>query len=129
MQFLRVISLSLTFVTTVAAAQEALKEHSVSGPAAQEIRAGWFGKLNPDCSSGPLPQARLINPATNGTVALRRAKVRTSNVRQCPNAELPALVVFYRAKPGYSGTDSFTLEVTGESGVSSRHKFNVNVEG
>jgi hypothetical protein len=129
MQLLRVISLSLTLVTTAAAAQEALKEHSVSGPAAQEIRAGWFGKLNPDCSSGPLPQARLINPAANGTVALRRARVRTNNVRQCPNVELPALVVFYRAKPGYSGTDSFTLEVTGESGVPSRHKFNVNVEG
>src|SRR5262245_64778521 len=120
MQFLKIVSLSLTLVTTAAAGQEALKEHSVSGPAAQDIRAGWFGKLNPDCSSGPLPQARLINPATNGTVALRRAKVRTGNVRQCPNAELPALVVFYRAKPGYSGTDSFTLEVTGESGVSSR---------
>ena len=59
MQFLKIVSLSLTLATTAAAAQEALKEHSVSGSAAQEIRAGWFGKLNPDCSSGPLPEARL----------------------------------------------------------------------
>ena len=129
MQLLKIVSLSLTLVTSAAAAQEALKEHSVSGPAAQEIRAGWFGKLNPDCSFGPLPQARLVNLAAHGTVKLRKAKIRTNNVRQCPNAELPAWVVFYQAKPGYSGTDSFTLEVTGESGVPSRHKFNVNVEG
>jgi hypothetical protein len=59
MQFLKLLALPLMLVTTAAAAQEATKEHSVSGPAAQEIRAGWFGKLNPDCSAGPLPQARL----------------------------------------------------------------------
>ena len=129
MQVLKIVSLILALVTTAATAQEALKEHSVSGPPAQEIRAGWFGKLNPDCSSGPLPEARLINPAANGTVKLRKAKVLTNSVPRCPNAKLPALVVFYRAKPGYSGTDSFTLEVTGESGVPSRHKFNVNVKG
>ena len=129
MQFLKIVSLSLTLITTAATAQEALKEHSVSGPATQEICAGLFGKLNPDCSSGPLPEARLINPAANGTVKLRKAKVRTNKVPRCPNAEFSAWVVFYRAKPGYSGTDSFTLEVTGQSGVPSRHKFNVNVEG
>ena len=129
MQFLKIISLSLTLVTTAATAQEAIEEHSVSGPAAQDIRAGWFGKLNPDCSSGPLPQARLVSPAANGTVKLHKAKVRTNKVPRCPSAELPAWVVFYRAKPGYCGTDNFTLEVTGESGVPSRHKFNVNVEG
>ena len=129
MQFLKIVSLSLTLVTTAAAAQEALKEHSVSGPGAQQIRAGWFGKLNKDCSSGPLPQARLVNSAANGTVNLRKAKVRTNKVPRCPNVDLPAWVVFYRAKPGYCGTDNFTLEVTGESGVPSRHKFNVNVEG
>jgi len=129
MQFLKIFSLSLTLVTSAAAGQEALEEHSVSGPAAQDIRAGWFGKLNPDCSSGPLPQTRLVNPAANGTVKLRKAKVRTNKFSRCPNAELPAWVAFYRAKPGYCGTDNFTLEVTGESGVPSRHKFKVNVEG
>jgi hypothetical protein len=129
MQFLKIVGLSLTLVTSAAAAQEALKEHSVSGSAGQDIRAGWFGILNPDCSSGPLPQTHLVNPAANGTVKLSKAKVRTNKVPRCPNAELPALVVFYRAKPGYCGTDNFTLEVTGESGVPSRHKFNVNAEG
>src|SRR5262249_16781081 len=72
---------------------------------------------------------RLVDPAANGTVKLRKAKVRTNKVPRCPSAELPAWVVFYRAKPGYCGTDNFTLEVTGESGVPSRHKFNVNVDG
>ena len=40
MQLLKIISLSLTLVTTAAVAQEAPKEHSVSAQAAQEIRAG-----------------------------------------------------------------------------------------
>jgi hypothetical protein len=38
-------------------------------------------------------------------------------------------VVFYQSKPGFIGTDSFTLEVKGESGAPSRHKFNVTVAG
>ena len=129
MQLLKIVSLSLTLVTTAATAEEALQEHSISGPSGQQIRAGWFGNLTSDCNSGPLPQTRLVNPAANGTVTLRKAKVRTNKVPRCPSAELPAMVVFYRAKPGYCGTDHFTLEVTGESGVPSRHKFNVNVEG
>jgi hypothetical protein len=70
MQFLKLLALPLMLVTTAAAAQGATKEHSVSGPAAQDIRAGWFGKLNPDCSAGHLPQARLINSAANGPLSL-----------------------------------------------------------
>jgi hypothetical protein len=38
-------------------------------------------------------------------------------------------VVFYQSKPGFIGTDSFTLEVKGESGAPSRHKSNVTVAG
>src|SRR6516165_11409450 len=129
MQFLKIVSLSLALATTAATAQEALQEHSIFGPSGQDIHAGWFGNLTSDCRSGPLPQTRLVNPAANGTVNLRNAKVRTNKFPRCPSAELPAVVVFYRAKPGYCGTDHFTLEVTGESGVPSRHKCNVNVEG
>ena len=129
MQVLKTLALPLMLVATVTGAQEATKQHSISGPAAQEIRAGWFGKLNVDCSSGPIPEARVINPAANGTITLRKARIRTNSVARCPNAELSALVVFYRSKPGYSGTDSFTLEVSGESGVSSLQKYDVKVEG
>ena len=43
MQFLKIVSLSLTLATTAAAAQEALKEHSVSGPPAQRFALGGLG--------------------------------------------------------------------------------------
>ena len=40
MQFLKIVGLSLTLATTAATAQEALKEHSVSGPPAQFALGG-----------------------------------------------------------------------------------------
>jgi hypothetical protein len=44
-------------------------------------------------------------------IMLRHGRVRTNSAPNCPNAELPAVVVFYQSKPGFIGTDSFTPEV------------------
>jgi hypothetical protein len=95
----------------------------------RKIRAGWFGNLKADCSSGRPPQARVVDQAQNGMIMLRNGRVRTNSAPNCPNAEFPAVVVSYQSKPGFIGTDSFTLEVKGESGAPSPHKFNVTVAG
>ena len=69
----------------------------------------------------------MIDAAKNGIVKLRKATVRTNSVPKCPNAEVPAVVVFYQSKERYHGPDSFTLEVKGESGKPSLHRFDVTV--
>ena len=129
MRMLRTAGVPILLSSGAALAQDKVTDHAVSGPAAKEIRAGWFGNLKADCSSGRPPQARVVDHAQNGMIMLRNGRVRTNSAPNCPNAELPAVVVFYQSKPGFIGTDSFTLEVKAESGASSRHKFNVTVAG
>jgi hypothetical protein len=128
MRILRMASVPI-LLSSGALAQDKVIDHAVSGPAAKEIQAGWFGNLKADCSSGAPPQARVVDHARNGIIKLRNARVRTNSAPRCPNAELPAVVVYYESKPGFVGADSFTLEVKGESGTPSRHKFNVTVAG
>jgi len=129
MRILRMASVPILLSSGAALAQDKVTDHAVSGPAAKEIRAGWFGSLKADCSSGQPPQARVIDQAQNGMIMLRNGRVRTNSAPNCPNAEVAAVVVFYQSKAGFIGTDSFTLEVKGESGTPSRHKFNVTVAG
>jgi hypothetical protein len=112
-----------------ARARDTVIDHTVSGPAAREISAGWFGHLKADRSAGSPPQARVIDKAQNGMITLRNGRVRTNSAPNCPNAEVAAVVVVYESKPGFIGTDSFTLEVQVEGGTPSRHKFNVTVAG
>jgi hypothetical protein len=128
MRILRMASVPI-LLSSSALAQDKVTDHAISGPAAKEIQAGWFGNLKADCTSGPVPQARVIDQAQNGLIKLRNGRVRTNSAPNCPNAELPAVVVYYESKPGFIGTDTFTLEVKAESGASSRHKFNVTVAG
>ena len=125
-----IVATSLILTAGPAVAQSAVTDHAVTGPANKEIRAGWFGSsLNADCTGRAVPEARITERAQNGIVKLRQGKVRTNSAAKCPNAELPAILVFYQSKEGYRGTDTFTLEVKGVSGNPSLHKFNVSVEG
>jgi hypothetical protein len=116
-------------LTSFAYAQNGATVHAVTGPASQEIRAGWFGSVKPGCTAETPPETRVLEDAQVGTVTLRQAKVRTNTIPQCPNAEIPAVVVFYQSKENYRGTDSFMLEVKSVNGKTSLHKFNVSVAG
>jgi hypothetical protein len=123
-------TVALPFMLTGSAlAQSRVTDHTVSGPANKEIRAGWFGSMNAGCTAETAPEARVLESAQNGIVRLRQGKVRTNSIPKCPNAELPAVVVFYQSNENYRGTDSFTLEIKSGNGKTSLHKFNVSVAG
>jgi len=51
-----------------------------------------------DCTAGPLPAIRLSVAPEHGTVTVRRATLKATNVKQCVAAALPAFVAFYRPK-------------------------------
>ena len=47
-----------------------------------------------------------------GTVSVKRAMLKATNVKQCLAIEAPAFVAFYRAAQNFAGADTFELEVT-----------------
>jgi hypothetical protein len=108
-------------------AQAEATQRSVKGGAGQDIRIGVFASIRPDCKSGPLPTIRLTVPPVHGNVTVKQGKLRTTNLRQCLVAEVPAYVVIYRSKPEFLGSDVLTLEVASPNGKTQIQNITVNV--
>jgi len=87
-------------------------ERNAKGQTAKNIQVGLYINVKPDCTSGPLPTIRLVNPPANGTLTIRRGKVNATNYKKCLALEVPGFVAFYKSKPDFTGTDVATVEVT-----------------
>src|SRR3954451_7423812 len=103
-------------------------ERTFKGRTGQDIRIGIFASIRPDCKSGPLPTIRLSAPPAHGDVTVKQGKLRTTNLRQCLAAEVPAYIVNYKSKPGFFGSDILTLEVINPNGKSQLQKITVTIE-
>src|SRR5580704_13966112 len=87
-------------------------ESKINVVAGQDAQVGLYTDLRPDCRSGPLPTIRLLVAPAHGSVAIKRATLKATNVRQCLATEIPALVVIYHPTDDYDGIDEFTLEIS-----------------
>ncbi len=94
-------------------ASPALAQETVSARSGVETRVGWVGSLKADCTPNPVPTLRPAKVADHGQIKLATAEVTTNRVAGCPNAKVPAVVVFYTSSPGYRGADTFTLATEG----------------
>jgi hypothetical protein len=81
-----------------------------------QVRVGIYTSMRSDCTAGPLPAIRLSVAPEHGTVTVRRAAVKATNVKQCLATELPAFVAFYRPKTDFANDHHFELEVSFAAG-------------
>jgi len=100
---------------------------AVKGAAGHDIRIMVLTNLKPDCTSGPLPNIRLVTPPANGNIAVRRVRLNATNVRQCLAVEIPALVACYRSAPEFEGSDSVMVEITPNEGQPLQRRIEINV--
>jgi hypothetical protein len=108
-------------------AQTETVERTVKGQAGRDIRIGVFASIGTDCKAGPLPTIRLKQPPAHGDVTVKQGKLRTTNLRQCLAAEVPAFIVVYKSKPEFSGDDIVTLEVVNANGKTQLQRITVSV--
>jgi hypothetical protein len=85
-----------------------------------------------DCTSGPEPEARLVTPPKNGDVRVERMQVPVSFNKEstrfhCNGKPVDAIVVVYKSKDNFTGTDRMTLEVNYRDGVVIRYVYVVQV--
>jgi hypothetical protein len=102
-------------------------ERNAKGLTAKNIQVGLYINVRPDCSSGPLPTIRLVNPPANGTVTIRRGKVNATNYKRCLALEIPGLVAFYKSKTDFTGTDVTTIEVKYPQGRTEIQRITITV--
>jgi hypothetical protein len=72
-------------------------DREIKAAPGREVRVGIYSSIRPDCTAGALPAIRLAVAPEHGTVTVRRATFKATNVKQCLAVDVPALVAFYRA--------------------------------
>ena len=104
-------------------------ERSVTAVPNKDTRIGVYLNVLPDCTSGPLPTIRLLNPPTAGKVIVKNAKAKATNYKACLALEVPAYVAFYKSPPEFIGDDVLTIEVKYAGGRTEIQKITVKVSG
>jgi hypothetical protein len=117
----------LLCVATAASAQTSSLDREVKVAPGREVRVGIYTSMRADCTAGPLPAIRLSVAPEHGTVTVRRATLKATNVKQCLAAELPAFVAFYRPKADSGNDDRFELEVSFAAGHKQIQRFHVTM--
>jgi hypothetical protein len=120
-------ALLLALLAEPAWAQTETVARTVKGQAGRDIRIGVFASIGADCKAGPLPTIRLKQPPAHGAVTVKQGKLRTTNLRQCLAAEVPAFIVVYKSKPEFSGDDTVALEVVNSNGKTQIQNITVTV--
>jgi hypothetical protein len=110
---------------SAAQAQTSSLDREVKATPGRDVRVGIYTSMRADCTAGPLPAIRLSVAPEHGTVTVRRAMLKATNVKQCLAAELPALVAFYRPKANSANEDRFELEVSFAGGRKQIQRFHV----
>jgi hypothetical protein len=117
----------LLALPTAALGQAPTIERHIKGKPDTNINAGIFTTIRNDCTVGPLPSVRLINPPAHGKVTVKQGRLRATNIKECLALEFPAFVAIYRSAPDFIGQDIFTLEVIGAEGKSQIQQVTVTV--
>ncbi len=90
------VAAAVLCAVSAAGAQITSLDREVKATPGREVRVGIYTSMRADCTAGPLPAIRLSVAPEHGTVTVRRATLKATNVKQCLADELPALVAFYR---------------------------------
>jgi hypothetical protein len=102
-------------------------DREIKATPGREVRVGIYTSMRPDCTAGPLPAIRLSVAPEHGSVIVRRAMLKATNIKECLAAELTAFVAFYRPKADSATDDRFELEVSFAAGRKQVQRFHVTI--
>jgi hypothetical protein len=115
-------------LTTTAALAQAANYSSVEATSDKPVQLGYYASAHKNCTPAAMPTIRVIDAPKSGTLTVRKAVLTTDKVAGCPAVKVPAQVVFYQARAGYSGPDHVKYEVTSENGEVATYDVTINVK-
>jgi hypothetical protein len=97
-----------------------------------EVRIAHMNNVNADCSSGSVPDVRVITKPANGDIRLeplrtvidRRGEDRRMH---CNGKEVEGLGLFYKSRDGFVGQDKVTVDVDYKNGTVKRFVYSIAV--
>ncbi|MFC1458659.1 4-aminobutyrate aminotransferase [Microvirga arabica] len=121
------LACSLALPGAAALAQTNSAHRSTDVVAGKSHRLGVYGNVQKDCTSGPLPTVRVVNPPKHGELNVRSGKLKAGRITRCPKLEATAQGIFYKANPTYKKTDEVAYEVRSTSGKVESHTVRITV--
>ncbi len=89
---------------------------SVEATAGKLVQLTYHASAHKNCTPAPPPTVRVTQAPKAGTLLVRSAILTTGKVTGCPTIKVPAQVVFYQAREGYTGPDHVRYEVANADG-------------
>lgn len=99
-----------------AAAQGDKVYRSADAVTGKAVRLGVYANVSKECTTGPLPEVKVVTPPKHGSLAVKTANLKPGIVPRCPNLEVPVQGVFYQSNPKYAGADEVAYEVKHQNG-------------
>lgn len=115
---------------STSATSNVVQKGAVSG-AKQQI--GHYIQLTPACETLGYAAVRITQPPTNGQISIEQGEDYPSynkdNVRYpCDSKKVPAMLLFYTSKPGFTGTDSVVVDAIFADGGLIHREFTISVK-
>ena len=97
-----------------------------------ESRIAAINFVNANCSSGPLPEVRVVTAPNSGDVRMEPIKYAVSRSKsdtlfRCNGNIVDAVAVFYKSKSDFTGADKVVLDVDFKVGIVKRYIFAINI--
>jgi hypothetical protein len=119
-------SLILVMAPAIALAQ-ATNYSKVEATVGKPLQLGYYASAHKNCTPAHLATIRVIDAPKSGTLTVRRAELTTDKIQGCPPLKIPALVAFYQARAGGTGSDHLAYEVTSEDGQVNTYNFTIGI--
>jgi hypothetical protein len=120
-------------VVALATSPVAAKDIEKTVPAGESLKSIGFSSINPDCSSGGYPNVRIVTKPSNGELNVAKGDMFPSypknNPRSACNAKkVAATMLDYQPKAGFTGKDSFAVQVIFPSGKEEKFNYAITVK-
>jgi hypothetical protein len=128
----RLLTGSLSFVAVILVGSTALTQTanytSIEVTTDKPVQLSYHASAHKNCTPGPLPTIRVVEPPMSGTLTARKAMLSTDKVAGCPTVKTPAQVLFYRSRAGYAGPDHVRYDVTSENNETVSYDVTITVK-
>ena len=106
-----------------------LSRNALSG---NEVQISAMNFVNVDCSSGPVPNVRVVTPPKNGSVRLDQTTITVDRPKDnarahCNGKSVKAMGVYYKSSSGFNGNDEVVFDTDFLEGTVWRYVVTINV--
>jgi hypothetical protein len=119
-------------VAAIAPAAPAVVDLRRTVAADQKLRLDFLYSINPDCTSIGFTTVRVLEQPKHGKIEIENETGFTNFPARNPRAECnkrrsDGVAVIYEPEPGYTGTDSISLDAISPSGFLSKRHYAIDV--